>query len=398
MVKRILYLQPTFDIDLPRNIRTANIVEYLKKNYEVEILCFDCKKENRVIENVEVHRLAFSFLSNYIFNKTFSGYQPKGLLRFLSRGVSFLIGRFLFPDEWIIEKKQTLNYLTLQNKQYDVVIASMIPFSMGEIALELRKNNVTSKVIFDIGDPLSENAANIKDPKKVKKANYEKKLLAQADAIVVTNELTKKYYLSLDQTLPEHKISIVTQGVNEALFSIPKSSIFDLSKLKIIYAGIFYPGLREPQAFFEAIRQIQNPNIETAIYGETNKFGVEEEVQKIIFLPRIPQTELVEKYKKSNLILYIDNAYGIQTSGKIFELLMLKTPILMLYNNEKSPILEIVKGLKHVFIIKNNAEAIKQCLEILLKEDAFMVDDTFDTNNFTWANKANSFTKILTNI
>lgn len=395
--KSILYLQPTFDIDLPRNIRSNNIINTLKEDFEIEVLCFsNSNTAPKSINGVTIHHLEYSFLSKYVFNKTFSGYTPSGLVRFFSRAINFTFGRFLFPDEWILEKNRILRFLKGKGKTYDYVVASMIPFSMGEVAIDLKKRGFTKYIIFDIGDPFGENAATSNETQKKRKIKYERLLIQKSDAIVVTNLATKRYYEALYPMLTANQIKVISQGVNEEIFKASPIKCFDLTKLSIVYAGIFYPALREPNAFFEAVAELNSAKkICVQIYGDTNKFGVDEDKSQIKFLPRIAQTDLAEIYHKSNLILYIDNAFGIQTSGKIYELLMLRIPILMLYSNEQSPILELVSSMKHVFCVKNDVTSIHQALSNLLMQNCLAIKQDFNVSQFTWKSKAIQFADLI---
>ena len=128
----------------------------------------------------------------------------------------------------------------------------------------------------------------------------------------------------------------------------------------MIYAGSFYPKLRDPQEFIKAVNDVDRENLTIKLYGNSNlTFKVKK--TKVIVEERINQELLFREYSKSNLVLYFDNAYGIQTSGKIYEVLSLNKPILFIYTNENSPVYLEHKNNQSIFFVKNSYEKLCEC-------------------------------------
>lgn len=389
MSEKLTILSPRYDFPSPRSIRTNNIVKHLINDFPVSVICFT-NGENELANTKfgeSIYRLPLTTRSKYITNRTFSGYKPWGGLKYLLGALNLVIKKvFLFPDEWILESEKTLK--TLLNIEPDIVIASMHPFSMGEMALSYKKQT-NAKVVFDIGDPLAFNAA-VRNYSR-RKASYEKELLHKADHLIVTNEQTKAHYVK-QYGLAGEKISIIPQGIDLDTFQNTEVSKTD-SKLSMIYAGAFYPELRDPRLFFEELKNYEDQfNIE--VYGKhLSMFRVKQ--KNISFYGRISQQELSGKYNASDVLLFFDNKEGIQSSGKIFELLALKKPVVFIYDNEDSYAKEIASSYEHIFFIKNNKGDIKRGLKELmsfLKQDFNM---SYDINQFSWSVKADQFKQIL---
>jgi len=66
---------------------------------------------------------------------------------------------------------------------------------------------------------------------------------------------------------------------------------------------------------------------------------------------------------KSDFIVFIDNAYGVQVPGKLNEVLAVKRPLLYIYQDEKAPSYQLVKGLGGIIMARNNSVSIKDGIE-----------------------------------
>ncbi len=388
----ILFLQPTFDSNGPRNIRTANILRYLKDDFKITVLCFEVKDEWRQIDGVEVLRLQMNWINKFFLFKDSIGYKPGKKVLFFNKAISLLIRKLLVFDGFILEKSKIINLLA--NKDFDFVVASMKPESMGEIALKLKKKNLSiRKVIFDIGDPLSNNSAN--NLNYLSESIYkfiESKMLKKADEIIVTNRYTKKYYVD-EFSINEESIHIIPQGVDLNLIQEDESPCYK-EEISMIYAGGFYPKLRESTQFVKAINHIDRERLTIKFYGSSD-LHFEVTNTKIIEKEKVGQDFLFKEFAKANVILYFDNAYGIQTSGKIFEILALNKPILFLYSNEESPVYLEHKSNKSILFVKNDFLEICDCLnniESLLEKIPNSLNDSLQ---YSWSARAEVFKKVI---
>jgi hypothetical protein len=390
---KILYLQPTFDTHVPRNLRTANIIEYLKDDYSISVICLETYEDYRSIPKVNIHRIALSFLGKYIFNKGIAKEKLNGLVLTISRMISLTFGRFYFPDVYKIEHKNILEYLK-DFERFDIIVASIFPFSDADLAYAIKnKYFPKAKIVLDIGDPLFKNAArnNIGNSKLL---NYEKSVVSKSDAIIVTNEATKEYYCDFD--FPKNRIHVIPQGVNIDKFSSPNNRKSE-EQLTMIYAGVFYKNLRDPSTFVKAINTLDKKNISINMFGIGQDLEFECHNTTVNNYPRIAQMELVSKYRESDILLYFDNAFGIQSSGKIFELLALKKPILFIYSNENSSVRKDSEKYKSIIFVKNE---LKELVNILSRLESLIEDLSFDykTESFSWQNRANNFKEVFTSL
>ena len=69
--------------------------------------------------------------------------------------------------------------------------------------------------------------------------------------------------------------------------------------------------------------------------------------------------QILEQYAKSDIILIIDNSMGIQTPGKVVEVIGAYKPVLFVYENANSPTLEYLQQVPYVFSCRNEMNEIK---------------------------------------
>ena len=399
--KSILFLQPSYDIDLPRNIRTDNIVSFLDKQFDITIQCFNVGKHRSPKGEVKFIRSEFSLLGKYVFNKSASGATLKGIGRFVSRVGNLIFNRFLFPDSYVIEHSRVIKKISQEQPDIDVIIASIEPFSNITLAYKLRKKLYPkSKIILDIGDPLTNNPAhNSTLLKRVStyipflgylKSRFERKYLPQADMIVVTNELIRKYYVDR-YAVNSDKITVIPQGVDINTFNELK--VPEADKIRMIYAGAFYPGYRDPGIFFKALDEMDDSTVLVRLIGVGSHYDKDIKSSGVEILDRMAQDRLAAEYAKANCLLFFDNPPGLQTSGKIYELMALKKAVLFIYHSAKSPVYQWVKAYPNIVFCENEVGSIKEGVTKIKS----LIHQRFNYNvaHFSWQKRSADFEKLI---
>jgi len=394
----LLIMQLRYDHNSPRDIRTTNLLPYLKDKYTITIIAMEYPFKRKKIEGVRVIRIPYSFFSRYIFNKTESGYRPKGILKFLSRGLSYVGNKlFGFPDPWIWEIKKIKKVIQKNLDPPDLIICSILPFSSGEIIRQLcaKPKWKKAKVILDIGDPLAHNSTAITISKKA--MDYEHKILDFANTIIITNSPTAKHY-SKTYKIQEKKLEVIPQGVDTNLFK-PKKSVQKINqRIKLIYAGAFYKNLRDPSVFLNTIAKNKYDHIEVNLFSEISIYGNFSHSQNIIVRERINHAKLVQEYQNADILIMFDNAYGMQTSGKIYELLSFEKPILFIYSNEKSSLYQEVKDYENVIVCHNSEKEIQEFFRNINMEKLNTQQSSYNREDFSWKNRADHFIEITSSL
>jgi len=102
------------------------------------------------------------------------------------------------------------------------------------------------------------------------------------------------------------------------------------------------------------------------------------------------------KFFLCDIVVFIDNAFGIQTPGKIFEVIASKKPVLFIYSDESTPAFSIAKTYPNIFFAENKKENIISTLEIITREAQSIYN--IDVEMFDWRNRAKDFEKALFSI
>lgn len=361
-----------------QGIRYNNLIKHLKNGNRIIHLTFD--KSLFPLADIDNYEIKDRLLIDL----------KRRLIRFLFKYI-----KIIFPDEYRYFKNNYLNTLKTITVEYkiDTVIIGMTPFSFMELPQKIKMYYNNIKIIGDLSDPFSFNAQIINKNRNIRnrRLSYELKYLPFFDILVVLNKKIQKYYselLSGNTTI----ISVIEQGVNEGFFNFNEFKESKRSNHKFIYAGGFYKGFREPFHLYSAVEIINS--IELHIYGAIKKQYLGDSIPNIIYHGNISQTELINRFRDSDVIVIIDNAFGIQVPGKIIECLTIGKPILFIYENENSPSLDYIKNAGNVFACKNSTNDIVKSLGLLINNDSNIVD-TFDPTPFLWESLAKEYSSII---
>lgn len=322
---------------------------YTPKNPQFEISDHDLV---HLVRDIEVVKKSiwepFAFFHKITGNKNKKGVKQGMVLEkpeqtFLDKLFVWVRGNLFVPDSrifWVRPSVKFLSeYLTANNIQ--TIITTGPPHSMHLIGLALKRKEPTLKWLADFRDPWShwDLLGRLYTTKIVHHLHrkLEKKVVENSDRLIVTSrgtgELFKLKY-NIDPEVIMNGISIVESG---------KSESDDSSDRFVIgYFGMLNE-FRNPRTFWECIEEIFSQNksfrdvVEIRIGGIISESIVAELKTKysfyknIKFLGYLPHNEVFEEYKKSSVLLLLQN----QTSNseflipaKFFEYLTAFKPIL----------------------------------------------------------------------
>ena len=257
---------------------------------------------------------------------------------FFGKILQYIRANYFIPDARKFWVKPSIRYLKkyLKSNKIDVVITTGPPHSMHLIGLNLKKE-LNIKWIADFRDPWTEIDYFQHLPltkKSIEKHRFlEKEVLKNADAAIVVGKT-----MQADFSVFNHNVVTVTNGFDEALTD--ENVTLD-SKFTITHIGLMNAD-RNPKILWEILSEIISENAEFAedfelkligkadasVISNISTFRLSNNVKVIDY---VTHDKVVELQKKSQVLLLIVNnvpsAKGIIT-GKIFEYLMAKRPIL----------------------------------------------------------------------
>lgn len=252
--------------------------------------------------------------------------------------LQYIRANYFIPDARKYWVKPSTSYLKkyLKANKIDVVITTGPPHSMHLIGLNLKKE-LNIKWIADFRDPWTEIDYFQQLPltkKAIKKHHLlEKEVLKNADAVLVVGKTMQVNFSKLNS-----KVITVTNGFDEALTN---ENIELDPKFTVTHIGLMNAD-RNPKMLWEVLSEIISENEEfskdfdlkligkadASVIEDISKYRLSKNVQVIDY---VTHDKVVEFQKKSQVLLLIVNnvpsAKGILT-GKIFEYLMAKRPIL----------------------------------------------------------------------
>ncbi|MFK5958189.1 MAG: glycosyltransferase [Lutibacter sp.] len=250
----------------------------------------------------------------------------------------YIRANYFIPDARKFWVQPSVKYLKkyLKKNKIDVVITTGPPHSMHLIGLNL-KNQFGVNWIADFRDPWTEIDYFHQLPltKRASEKHHllEKEVLNNANAVIVVgNTMKEKYYKFNKNTY------VITNGFDGEVtnFNIDLDSKFTLTHIGLMNAD------RNPKMLWEVLAEIMNENhtfandfelkligkVDNSVIKEISNFNLTKNVSIINY---ISHNEVIKFQKKSQVLLLIVNnvpsANQIIT-GKIFEYLMAKRPIL----------------------------------------------------------------------
>ena len=251
----------------------------------------------------------------------------------------FIRANFFIPDAkmfWINPSVRFLKKYIVQEK-IDVVISSGPPHSLHIIASKLKKQ-LKINWLADFRDPWTNidfyKELPVSKPAHLYHKYLEKKVLRQADRVVVVGETMKSEFLEIS---PTSCIDVITNG-----FDIEPSASKNLdSDFTILHVGSINAD-RSHESFYQSLSELCHSNQEFAarlklkFIGKTDykarQFIKKYELESLTqFIDYLPYNEIAA-IQSSARILYLPvnnslNAKGILT-GKFFEYLAALRPIL----------------------------------------------------------------------
>lgn len=391
--------------------RFRQLHKHLKSRFEIHVLELTHGVGGiRVEERIIIHSLEYSKLGKLLnpdkkrasLANSSDVKNPLDSARIL---IKKLIRNLLFPDSVVPEafriRKEVRRLVSIYG--FRLIVVSAFPFTTLCSIGGLRKI-FKVKIVLDIGDPFYSNSDNgsLRD---LLARQFEKHYLKEIDALVVTNANTKTHYLTtFNNQIQTESVYIVEQGVNEefirAVNMVTSEANRNSSDIRLVYAGQLYRKLREPFNLYKAV-EICNSScsgikISLHMYGTYNKDfyprgGVSENIK---MMGQVSFEEIVKVILGADIVVFIDNAFGLQTPGKIFELALLKKHVLFISDNLDSPASSVARSYNHFHFTGNSPMQIAQAIDKILSSGEVPEQETLN-KNFLWEKKADEYTKVF---
>ena len=345
--------------------RWLKFVKYFR-DFDVEPIIYTVKNPNYPIideslvndipKGIEVLKQTIwepnNILSLFGKKKTESAGFLNSKPTFFGKILQYVRANYFIPDArkyWVKPSVKFLREYISKNK-IDVVITTGPPHSMHLIGLELKKT-LNVKWISDFRDPWTEIDYFHQLPltkKSIKKHHsLEQEVLKKADSVLVVGNTMKLNYNKFSNV-----VKTITNGFDGEIV-LTKTELDE--KFTLTHIGLMNAD-RNPKILWEAISELISENnnfkkdfilkligkVDATVTESISKYKLQNNVELINY---VTHNEVVNFQKKSQVLLMLVNnvpsAKGIIT-GKIFEYLMAKRPILAIAPT-KGDLAEIIK-------------------------------------------------------
>lgn len=222
-------------------------------------------------------------------------------------------------------------------------------------------------------------------------AKIEDWVFNNAAEIVVTTEGCRQFYLDRFPEFDANKVTTVSNGFDPAAFAnAAPIAVGATKRLVLLHSGLLYPHERNPAAFFDAVRSLNQNGFfddidvefrfrasgsDARYKAQAEEFGID---SLISFLPRLSyQKALEEMLSVDALMLFQADNCNNQIPAKVYEYFYCQKPILGLTDpaGETGKLLDSV-GIRAIAKLEDSSRIelqIKAFLHDLAAKRAFVV-------------------------
>ncbi len=409
----ILFVVRSFSRTGAQPIRFREILSFLCSFFDVHLLELTHGQGGVRRENgITIHSLEYSLPGRLLNRESNSSGIVSGISRNqgkLKSLVTKVARSLLFPDSVITEggriRREVLR-LTREQK-IDAVVLSAFPFTV-MLSIRALRRKTGAGIILDVGDPFYKNSKNgfIRD---LLARSFEKRYLKHIDRLIVTNAVTRDHYLGTYKSLRPEQVCIIPYGVSESYISAVRrgsgegAGSSQREYFNLVYAGQLYRGLREPFELYRAIKLInesdQAREVRLDLYGSYNRefLNTGAAANHINFRGQTAHRDLINVYMDADAVVFIDNAYGMQTPGKVFEISLINRPVLCIADRGQSPALDVLHGAGHIVMTVNRAEMIARAIRKIMAS-SFTFSNHTTTEEFSWEARSQQYKQVLTEV
>ncbi len=333
-LKFVKYL-PEFDIQP---------IVYVPENPTYPIVDNELEKEVSDKAIVLKHKIFEPYQLAGIFSKKQIKKISSGIIpaikkqTFLERFLLWVRGNLFIPDARFLWVNPSVKLLKkyIQENQIDTIITSGPPHSLHLIGLELKKQ-LNVNWLADFRDPWTtigyHKALKLSSYASKKHKQLERKVLNEADTIIVTSKTTKAEF----QLLTQKPIEVITNGYD--VENVTKQTLDE--KFTMAHIGSFLSD-RNPKVLWQVLYELIAENAVFANHFQLKLIGkVSQEIldaitsfhleKHLLNLGYVSHIEAIQHQRKSQVLLLIEidsNETKNIIPGKVFEYLVSERPII----------------------------------------------------------------------
>ena len=331
-----------------------NILKHLSQHYDVTVYCSN--KKNGKINTIKDNGINIEFLSSNIDNVIrlkellIHNILYSNSLNPYIRSAFLLIIKALFLPFTVISKKYGLYYETAfknnslellisESFKYDYVISVGAPFINLEIVNEIiNRNNIIKSVILQFD--LYSNNPTLKIESKDSRIKTQMEWYSNFDKIILQPQMKCVIEKSPFEFFSDKLYYFTVPSFCEKINMISQLRLLPEHKTHIVYTGLFYENIRNPESALALLSVLCNinPNIYVHIvgYGCENILNDAKKKMKehLILHGRVSKERAEQFLLSADILMNVSNSVSSQTPSKIMEYISTGKPIINFYSIE----------------------------------------------------------------
>ncbi len=314
--------------------RVASFVKYLSADlYRITVICHGEKRS----DSEESGQRVIRFPSDGLMDRSgFTGKESR--VAHMSKALKNQFILKTGADEYRSWTKRCIRegLDILKQDPPNLILSSYAPVSSHLVGLAYAEYFSSSVFVLDMRDEMGQHPSFSPDRRK-RLRKLEERLSRRANGLIsVSTPILEQFKESFDEA--RTSFELIFNGYDSSLNS---DKVYG-DKFQIGYFGSFYGDIH-PKNFLEALRRLITDEPELAkelsilFHTNVNMVSIPREIEDIVELhDKISRTESLEKMRESEALLLIHptgERKGVYT-GKLFEYLAAKRPILALVDTE----------------------------------------------------------------
>ena len=351
--KRILLISYYFPpIGGPHSVRWVHLVTSLvQAGFQLEVLTVNPAGGYTSLDHSLVHDLPASVTMHRVYPgplhglrynspatsylghaaEAFRGQWHQTLLRGLKRYGVHVANALFMPDimvewvPWALLRGRSV----LTQKPFDLILSSAYPVCDHIVGYFL-KRQTRLPWICHYSDPWLFYA-----DRKVSRLRYrleeylETTLLRAADHLLVPTEEAKAGFVDAFSFLSPQAISLVPAGADMRRYAAARPEHRNPARFRLVYTGTFYDRIREPHAFYAALRQVEDLDLDVICAGNILAHHRDPTPgSRITYLDYQSWDDCIALQKSADVLLFFGNKSTTQLPSKLFEYFAAARPIL----------------------------------------------------------------------
>jgi glycosyltransferase involved in cell wall biosynthesis len=372
--------------------RISKFVKYLAQ-LGAEVFVLTSKHPIKVKDQSLLNELPSSLKKFYVLD----------LFSFLPGEIRKILKRKNIPDKHVSWNKKAIKQAKkiINENSINIVLTTSPPHSVHLIGLELKKK-LNIKWITDFRDEWTSDPV-FNHSHKNKIVSIEKEVVNSCDTLIT---VTRKAVENFSRYNPV--LYLIRNGYDvDDFLHVRNFSTKKNKKLTIVYTGRLTKK-SSPESFFnKLLLLIQNSpklidKLEVKIIGSMdNSHWIKDspELEKIVkFYPYVPHEKSIEELCKADVLLLLasNNKNSEVFTGKVFEYIYLKKPILAIFNYE-GELSDFLKSYGNIYLgVSTKENSIKDAIhELILNWENGNINKPVDKNFIQEFNRQNQSEKLF---